>query len=72
MARQRPGFRVSNRAIIMIIRTNIFDAITGKFACYHDKKPQLIGKYLYYILHISIWQGAVGIRRYFPREISSY
>ena len=54
----------------MIIRTNIFVAITGRFACYHDKKPQLMDKYLYYILHIGIWQGAIGIGRYFPREIS--
>ena len=53
----------------MIIRTSKFLAITGKFHSYHDKKHLVDGDYLYYILHISIWQGAVGIRRYFPREI---
>lgn len=53
----------------MIIRTNKFLAITGNIHSYHDKKHRVDGNYLYYILHISIWQGAVGIRRYFPREI---
>jgi len=53
----------------MTRRTNKFLAITGDIHSYQDKKHHVDGNYLYYILHISIRQGAVGIRRYFPREI---
>jgi hypothetical protein len=67
--RQTPGFRASNRTIIMITRTRKFPAIIGIIHSYHDKKHHAESNYLYYILHIGIWQGVVWVRRYFPREI---
>jgi hypothetical protein len=53
----------------MITRTRKFPAIIGNIHSYHDKKHFADIDYLYYILHIGILQGAVWIRRYFPREI---
>jgi len=53
----------------MIIRTSKFPAIIGNIHSYDDNKHHVDGNYLYYILHIGIWQGVVWVRRYFPREI---